>query len=365
MSILLSLAVLPATLLQLKLQHDSVGLVYNLFETSNMTPTLDQFLSRLKEDAKENPEKEQLLKTQFREVFEVKRTLESFFLMRSSIENHLRWQTIYITVGILLISILGSLLISHGIVRQVKQLIKDRERAHAKVRDLNALQNWQAVARTLVHELRAPITPIKLISSDLERKFQNLSREEFAKYLIDAQRLMNEQVQSIESMMAGFTKFGRLPPPELAPASLPKFVTEFCSNYNEAFGDQVNILAAPFPDDISANIDAKLLRDLLFNLCKNAAEANAGQTSITLVLSSAEGVAHLQVRNIGRPIPEELKEKLFEPYTSSKLGAESSNMGLGLTISKKIALDHGGDLILMDDGRKGEVVFRLELPVVK
>lgn len=362
---LLALAIIPATLLQLKLQKDSVAIMYELFESSDIRVALDQYLEQIREIAQENPEKEAFYRAKFGQVSLVKRALESFFMARNSIDEHLRFQMILIIVVTLITSLLGSLLISRGIIRQVKSLMDEREKSNAKLRDLNVLKNWQGVARMLVHELRAPLTPIKLIATDLERKFQTLSTEEFSNYLPDAQRLMNEQIQSIESMITGFTEFGRLPAPVLERTSIQKILGDFDATYGMSFGERVHLQADLSGVDAFAHLDPKLIRDLLFNLCKNAVEANSGKTNITIKTTSTDRAIFIRIQNTGAAIPESIRSQLFEPYASTKLGADSKNMGLGLTISRKIALDHGGDLTLLDLPSDCGVAFQLEIPSAK
>ncbi len=361
---LLAIAVVPATLLQLKLQKDSVGVVYNLVEGTGVRETLDQFLALIKAEAQRNPQLESTLREEFGRITAVKRSLESFFYARPTIDEHLRTQTSLIIVATLLISILGSLIISRGIVRHVQILMTERERAQAKLRDLDTLKNWQAIARMLVHELRAPMTPIKMISSDLDIKFRNLDHQSFETYLSSAQKLLGEQVQSIESMISAFTTFGRLPPPELQLSTLDDQVKSFCDQYSSAFGPDVKINFNRSQSNESAKIDPKLIRDLFFNLVKNAVEANQGKTQVSFTVSSDKDHVICLISNTGLPIANELSGKLFEPYVSSKAGNNDANMGLGLTICRKIALDHGGDLILLSNGTSGPVTFKLEIPLV-
>lgn len=359
---LLTLAVVPATLLQLHLQKESVDIVYDLADSTGVRQTLDQCLSQIKEAAKARPELEESLRGEFMRTMDVKRGVESFFMARSSIDQHLRLQTAVIVVTALLISIFGSLWISRGIVKHVHSLMTERERAQAKIRDLESLKSWQRIARTLVHELRAPLTPIQLIASDLDAKFDNLDHEALGTYLRGAQSLLNDQVRSIEAMISSFTAFGRLPPPELQPCKMAEQVKNFVTQYDAAFGSGVSLDCEIPASDPSVLLDPKLFRDLLYNLVKNAVEANHGETRITFQISESPEHAFCLIKNTGVPIPGDLSEKLFEPYVSSKAGSDSSNMGLGLTICRKTALDHGGDLRLVNHGVKGSVTFKLELP---
>ena len=360
---LILLAVLPATLLQLSLQGESVRLVFDVADRTAVRPTIDLFLATLKEHAQLLPERAGQLRARFEEVLGTKRALEGFFMARNSIAGEIREQTLLITGATLLISLLLSLWISSGIVREVQGLMREREKAAAKLRDLKALQHWQMSARTLVHELKAPVTPIKLIASDIEYKYQLLTGDAFGQYLSQAGAMISEQVAAIEAMIGSFTAFGRLPPPEPRAQDFAKFLGDFALSYAGSFGENVAIDAPSGSAKMWVAFDAKLLRDLLFNLVKNAAEANDGSTQVTLHTLSEQGMAVLLLHNTGQPIPAELGASIFEPYVSVKKGEGRSNMGLGLTIARKIALDHGGDLRLDETTPQKGVTFRLELPL--
>jgi signal transduction histidine kinase len=361
---LIALAVLPATLLQLKLQKDSLGVAYDLVDGTGVRETLDQYLALIKIEAQNNPANESALRQEFSKVVAVKRSLEAFFYAHSSIDKQLSSQALAIITVTLLISIFGSLWISKGIVEYVQTLMLEREKARSKLRDLDTLKNWQSIARMLVHELRAPLTPIKMISSDLEIKFQRLDHLGFEMYLSHAQKLLSEQVRSIEEMISSFTAFGRLPEPELEALGLGDQVKEFCEQYSGAFGPYVSLEYVDRSSNQRALLDKKLFRDLLFNLTKNASESNDLKTNISFEILIDHQLAICLVRNTGKPIPKDLSMKMFEPYVSSKAATNSVNMGLGLTICKKIALDHGGDLSLAHDGTQGPVVFKFEVPAL-
>lgn len=359
---LLVLAVLPATILQIKLQEDSLAVVYNFAEQTGMRVTLDLYLQRLREDARTTPEREGEFRAQFTEASLTKRAVEEFFLARSSIVSEIRHQTLIVTILTLGLSLIISLLISRGIVKRVQLLMAEREKSAAKLRDLSFLQNWQIIARTLVHELRAPVTPIKLVASDIERKYQSLDAQAFATYLHEAKNLVAEQVAAIELMINGFTTFGKLPLPSFRVVNLGDFLHEFANIYQDSFGGKVIVKVEDKPDGaINVPLDQKLIRDLLFNLLKNASEANDGETTVTLRFLAEDDMAVILFHNSGRQIPSAIRQQIFDPYVSTKMESDRSNMGLGLTIARKIALDHGGDLRLDEAACPDGACFRLEL----
>lgn len=363
---LLAIAIIPTMALQMKLQGDSLALLFELAGKASMRTAVDDYLVFLREEARRDPSRAAELKARFVGVTETKRALEEFFLAREPLTTDITKQTIMITAAVLTLSLAASVAVSRQVVDQVRALLAEREAAAAKLRDLATLERWQTIARTLVHELRAPLTPLKLIATDIEQKYANLPPATFAAYLGESQRLAREQLSGIETMIASFTAFGRLPKAQRQPVALDRFLKDFTDGYGHALGPAV-ALTCHSPDDLGREVsmDAKLMRDLLFNLCKNAAEANPDRPlRLTLRAACVAGRVELTLHNDGRPVPPELAGRIFDPYVSTHHAVQGgANMGLGLTIARKIALDHGGDLTLAQNDADG-VTFRCEFPAV-
>lgn len=365
-AVLLTASLLPITMVFLKLQTDSVQLVFTLADQTNIRTAIDTCLSQLRRAAKENPERTTEYRGLFDQVGAVKRGVEEFFLARSSIGDDFRMQAVYIAVIVLGLSVLISSAIARTIVKRFRWLLAEQERAQRKIQDHSSLKQWQTVARTLVHELRAPITPIKLIATDIDRKFQAMNPEQFKAYLAKAQEMLIDQVSAIERMITGFTQFGKLPSPVTKATSWREFLVQFQRQYDGAFGPNVSLQLDPFThEDLEVELDANLLGNLIFNVCRNAAEANGGSTNITLKSAIGDGrrIVVLEIHNSGRSIPPNIASRIFEPYVSGNSDSDSVNMGLGLTIARKIAMDHGGDLRLWQEETSG-VTFILELPLM-
>jgi signal transduction histidine kinase len=157
---------------------------------------------------------------------------------------------------------------------------------------------------------------------------------------------------------AAFAAFGRLPPPQLRDADLGVFVREFVGRFAHAW-PELDLTAEAPEDPCPARIDPDLLRQVLVNLCDNAAAAGplvgVARGSVRLKLSAVSGGWAIDVADDGPGIVPEAKERLFQPYATFRAGGT----GLGLAISRKIALDHGGDLEHLPS--QAGATFRLSL----
>jgi signal transduction histidine kinase len=148
-----------------------------------------------------------------------------------------------------------------------------------------------------------------------------------------------------------------MPEPEPKLGDLGAFVRQFIEAFEEAFPSLTLEASCP-PVAVGATFDPHLLRQVLVNLCRNAAEAG-GVGSIVMTCGNNGDGPFVEVSDDGPGVPPELRQRLFEPYVSQK--RDGRGLGLGLAISRKILLDLGGDLILVDDAGPG-ARFRLCLP---
>jgi C4-dicarboxylate-specific signal transduction histidine kinase len=101
-----------------------------------------------------------------------------------------------------------------------------------------------------------------------------------------------------------------------------------------------------------------MLRQVLVNLCSNSAMAIDGEGSVTFAVARRGGRVTLDVIDSGGGIPDTLRASVFDPYVTTRRTGEG--MGLGLSISRKIMIDHGGDLQLAATSTSG-TAFRLIL----
>jgi C4-dicarboxylate-specific signal transduction histidine kinase len=146
----------------------------------------------------------------------------------------------------------------------------------------------------------------------------------------------------------------------LVAGDLRGLVREFSARFSAAWPSLVIDVGVPEQACV-ASYDAELLRQVLVNLCENSAaalrEAERQQGAVHLVLRRSDSRATLDVVDDGPGVPAQARAHLFQPYATFRPGG----IGLGLAISRKIMLDHGGDLELLPSERGA--AFRLSLPV--
>ncbi len=206
---------------------------------------------------------------------------------------------------------------------------------------------WSEVARRLAHEIKNPLTPIQLSAERLRHRFLSTLPQEDAAILDRSTWTIVQQVEALKAMVRAFADYATTPAADFAVVDLNALVREVVDLYDTGDAPRVALeLAAELPP---VDADRARLRQVLHNLIKNAFEAQAGTEStgpVTVTTRLVEGDEHdrqaveLQVSDAGPGIPEQMIDRLFEPYMTGK----SRGSGLGLSIVRRIVEEHGGSI---------------------
>jgi two-component system nitrogen regulation sensor histidine kinase NtrY len=216
---------------------------------------------------------------------------------------------------------------------------------------------WADVARRIAHEIKNPLTPIQLSAERLKRKYGKEITSDPETFTICTDTIIRH-VGDIGRMVDEFSSFARLPSPIIKDEDLVEIVRQ------AVFLQRTSTPEIRFRLDIPGATrlpcDARQVSQALVNLLKNAAESiqardGAGPPGeIAVRLNDADGQVALIVEDNGRGLPTEGRERLAEPYVTTR----AKGTGLGLAIVKKIMEDHGGELVLDDrDGGGARVML--------
>jgi two-component system, NtrC family, nitrogen regulation sensor histidine kinase NtrY len=251
------------------------------------------------------------------------------------------------------------------IAAMVEKTSRVMARDRRRLASLENLSAWQEAARRHAHEMRTPLTAARL---ELIRMRPLLEDEQ----LIHLQESVVQEIDRLGRFTHGFTSFARLPQPAPARHDLGRLVGELTDLFASAW-PELTLRFEPPGKTYEVLVDPEMLRQVLVNLCDNSALTlrERGRTTgertgtATFSLTALEdggdlrGLIALDIADDGPGIPPEIRGRLFEPYTTSR--PIGQGMGLGLAISRKILLDHGGDLELLRTSEAG-TTFRLLFP---
>jgi len=209
---------------------------------------------------------------------------------------------------------------------------------------------WKEMAQQVAHEIKNPLTPMKLNLQHLQRQLERNPDDVLKlKPLIEktADNIIN-QIESLSKIASDFSKFAKPIQTEKKKLNLTEIIHSAASLYEH--NDSVHIKKTVPEHSVYINGDEDELRRVFINLIKNGIEAVRGKTAeIQIRLKTSKGVIIAEVEDNGQGIEADDKEQIFHPQFSTK----SSGTGLGLAITKKIIEAHNGTISFESDPGRG------------
>ncbi len=241
------------------------------------------------------------------------------------------------------------------IATMIEQTSRDIGNDRRRLQYLDHLASWQEAARRHAHEIRTPLTAVRL---EIDRFVSTVAAKDAAltESAMHAQASIHEELDRLREFTRQFTSFARIGQPRLAEHDMWDVLEEFRGTFADAWPG-FTLLLQDTLCDCRVRVDKEMFRQVLVNLCNNS--AMAGANNVTFRISEEGAALLLDVADDGPGIDRSIRTRLFEPYTTTRPIGEG--MGLGLAISKKIMLDHGGDLELHDNDSHG-TTFRITIP---
>ena len=222
---------------------------------------------------------------------------------------------------------------------------------------------WGEVARRLAHEIKNPLTPIRLSAERLRHKLLKGMEAGDAEVLDRATHTIVQQVELMEEMVKAFSDYARSPQLKLRLLDLNTVINEVLDLYR---GDEAGV---KFSLDLDPalprlELDSGRMRQLLHNLIKNSLEATLPSRKCRIEIRTAlqaepqGNSVELRLRDNGPGIPADMLGRFFEPYVTDK----PKGTGLGLAIVKKIVEEHGG-VVFAENPPQGGAAIVVRLPV--
>ncbi len=261
--------------------------------------------------------------------------------------------------------------------RAFNRMLVELERSRARVEFLRRMSEWQKMARRLAHEIKNPLTPIQLAVQECHRRYAG-DDAAYQRILETTLEVVEEEVGTLRRLVGEFSSFARLPRAELVEEDLAAFLREQKehlaagsearpSGDDEALLSRIDLDFEIPAEEMPAAIDREMLHRMLTNVVQNAAQAlrdarrdrledKLGRVTVAAQGDGA-GFYVITVDDDGPGIAPALREVLFDPYVTTK----RDGTGLGLTIVKKIVVDHGGT-IEAKTSPLGGARFEIRLP---
>ncbi len=216
---------------------------------------------------------------------------------------------------------------------------------------------WQEVARRIAHEIKNPLTPIKLSTDHMVKKWQNRD-EDFGKVFERSTKTIIREVESLKRLVDEFSRFGKMPEICKVPARMSSIIESVMLLYRDYDGIEMHLSVEGTERLIE--IDAEQFKRVIINIVDNAIQAmhNQGRIDIMIHQDASSNMAYLDIADDGPGIPEQDREKLFLPYFSTR----KDGTGLGLAIASRVVTEHRGYIRVRDNNPHG-TIFSIELPI--
>lgn len=201
------------------------------------------------------------------------------------------------------------------------------------------LEAWAEMARIIAHEIKNPLTPIRLSTEHLRQVYTH-RRDRLDEVFERCTSNILNQVQELYEISSEFSIYSHIPRTQPQLGDLVAAVSKITDGYRAAPPPGVRVEFSADPRTLQARFDAKLLGRAVRNLVENALRASSEGGEVRVHVQGSNGVAKIAVTDEGPGVPAEHLSRIFDPYFST----HSGGTGLGLPIARRIAEEHGGEI---------------------
>lgn len=245
------------------------------------------------------------------------------------------------------------------LVMSFNRMVIELERNRRKLVQTEKIAAWQEIAQRLAHEIKNPLTPIRLAAERLRRRYR-AGDEQFDQTLDRSVSAIVREVETLNDLLSEFRSFSSLPAPRMEPVQLSELLQEVLASYESYHEVRIDLSGVDPQTTITA--DRRQLKQVFSNLFQNAIDA-MGRTGrirlrTDLVKKRESSYCRVQVEDTGPGISDEHQEEVFNPYFTTK----GQGTGLGLAIVERIVFDHNGQIWFETEPGVGTTFF-LDLPV--
>lgn len=219
------------------------------------------------------------------------------------------------------------------------------------------LEAWAEMARLIAHEIKNPLTPIRLSAEHLREAWQR-DRAHFESVFERCTRNILTQVEELRQIASEFSTYSQIPRLERQAGDLSAAVGAVAEAYRASPPPGVEVRLDLPAESLPADFDPRLLPRAIRNLIENAVRAVAGGGTVEVRVAREGQMATVTVSDDGPGVPPDQVGRVLEPYFST----HATGTGLGLPIAARIAEEHGGSLVARNRTGGGfEVVVTIPL----
>lgn len=245
------------------------------------------------------------------------------------------------------------------LIKEYNNMIAALEESAIKLGRSERESAWREMAKQVAHEIKNPLTPLKLGVQLLEKSWRekdpkfDVKFEKFSKSFI-------EQIESLAHIASEFSNFAKMPETILAPVSVSEIINQSVELYKQSENTIIKV-QDKCDSDIHVRGDKDQLLRCFNNLIKNSIEARieGKECRIELSLYCESNYIHVELRDNGRGIPDTLRDKIFAPNFTTK----SSGTGLGLAFVKQ-AIENMDGIVRFETSPGIGTRFFIIMPII-
>ncbi|OUR93887.1 two-component sensor histidine kinase [Flavobacteriales bacterium 34_180_T64] len=240
------------------------------------------------------------------------------------------------------------------LVNSYNSMIDELEESAVKLATNEREQAWREMAKQVAHEIKNPLTPMRLSVQSFQRKFDP-SDESIHQKVDEYSKTLIQQIDTMSSIASAFSNFAKMPAQQNETLNVVKIVKLALDIFNEEY---ITFIAEE--TEIIAKFDRTQLIRVVTNLVKNGIQAipeDSDDPKIVVDVSMEKENVVISVFDNGNGITEENKSKVFEPKFTTK----TSGMGLGLAMVKNIVETYNGSITFTSQDGKG-TTFKVSFP---
>jgi signal transduction histidine kinase len=213
---------------------------------------------------------------------------------------------------------------------------------------------WKEMAKQVAHEIKNPLTPIKLAVQHLLQAHKD-GVHNFGELLKQSVTMIHEQIEALSRIASEFSNFARMPERKPVASNLVEILKEAVQLFSKY--ENVEFILDLKDSELNITVDREELRRAFINIIRNSVQAMNEKGTISIFTKIIVDKIHIKIGDNGPSIPEEIKDRIFEPSFSTK----TDGMGLGLAIVKKTIDDLGGTITFTSQKGIG-TTFIITLP---
>jgi nitrogen fixation/metabolism regulation signal transduction histidine kinase len=245
------------------------------------------------------------------------------------------------------------------LIRSFNTMVQDLERSRAALVKAEKISIWQNMAQQLAHEIKNPLTPIKLSAERVLRRWRN-NPEQAGEIIEDSMMAIIQETEGLSTLLNEFRTLSKPIEPSQSWTGVDEAVEEAVVPYRSSY-PEVSFSIDHGGGNVTVKIDKHRFKQMLTNLLINAIDAMDGKGLIEIrtdVVQKREiRFCRISVRDTGKGIGKEALPNIFTPYYTSK----ENGTGLGLPIIERIVNDHGGS-IWFNSAEGAGTTFFVDLP---